>query len=245
MRARTQNKKNEKFKIFIIIFFARNTFVLMRKIILFLLTATSTFLLAFAAACGGQTDYSSFISEKRYAVYLYEDDDLSVKLHCSVREEPYVSDGYKGEMTEICEVFVHFTAGPSDVGILFDDGRGGEMNYMSVTDSFYLSFAGSFSGDKVNVKLSWENSEKTVEVASVMYDGVISCEEALGCAREYDGETFSALTDDKNFLGEIYVRLLSDAGKCYYYVGVCDREGNISAYLVDGEKGGVIAERKT
>ena len=40
------------------------------------------------------------------------------------------------------------------------------------------------------------------------------------------------------------MRLLADEGKCYYYVGVIDREGNTAAYLVDGENGNVIAERK-
>ena len=218
---------------------------MMRKFILFLVATASTVLLLFAAACGGEADYSSFISEKRTAVYLYEDDDLSVKLHYSLREEPYVSDGFKGELTNVCEVFVHFSQSPDKVDVLFDDGRGGEMNYMSVTDSFYLSFSGTFEGDKINIKLSWGNSTKTVEAQSVTYDGVISCEQALKCATEYDSETFAALTDKQNFLGEIYVRLLSDAGKCYYYVGVCDREGNISAYLVDGENGNVIAERKS
>lgn len=218
---------------------------MMRKFIIFLLTIATFTILTVAAGCGGGTDYASFISEKRTAVYLYEDDDISVKLHFSVREEPYLSDGYKGEMTPLCEVFVHFSQSPDKVEVQFDDGRGGEMNYMSVTDSFYLSFSGEFSGDKITLKLVWGNSEKTVEAQNVMYDGVISCEDALESAMQYDGETFSALTDGKNFLGEIYVRLLSDAGKCYYYVGVCDREGIINAYLVDGENGNIIAERRT
>lgn len=217
----------------------------MRKFILFLFASATALILTFAAACGNETDYSSFISEKRTSVCLYEDDTLSVKLHYSSREEPYISDGFKGEMTELCEVFVHFSASPEKVEVLFDDGRGGEMSYMSVTDSFYLSFAGTFSGDKINVKLSWGNTTKTIEASSVMYDGVLTCEQALKCATEYDGETFTSLTDGNNFLGEIYVRLLSDAGKCYYYVGVCDREGNINAYLVDGENGNVIAERRS
>ena len=63
------------------------------------------------------------------------------------------------------------------------------------------------------------------------------------CAVEHGKELFASLTDGNIFLGEIYVRLLYDDG-CYYYVGVCDRNKKITAYLVDGERGKVIASHE-
>lgn len=195
------------------------------------------------ACTGGGINYADFISERRAQVYLYEDDNLTVKVHISSRENPYLSDGYKGEMGDLCEIFVKFSQNPDNVTVRLGES-GGEMSYMSVTDSFYISFTGGDSGDSAKLTLTCDGEERQVEAPSVLYGGVISPEDALTGVVSYDGDTFAALTDGKNFEGEIYVRLLADEGKCYYYVGVIDRDGNTSAYLVDGENGNVIAERK-
>ena len=214
----------------------------MKKIFCPAIVALVAALITFTA-CGGGIDYSDFISERRVQVYLYEDDSISVKVHISSRESPYLSDGYKGEMQELCEVFVTFADSPDSVTAKIGES-GGEMSYMSVSDSFYLSFTGSDLGDSAQVELTYGEETRQITAPSALYDGVITCEEALESARQYDSELFLSLTDGNNFEGEIYVRLLADEGKCYYYVGVIDREGNTAAYLVDGVNGNVIAERK-
>ena len=90
--------------------------------------------------------------------------------------------------------------------------------------------------------MTYSNKTETITANSVLYDGVIAPEKALFYAVNYDSETFNSLID-KNFLNaELHVRLLYDE-KCYYYVGVCDTEGNVTAYLIDGEKGTVIAKK--
>ncbi|MDE7401348.1 MAG: hypothetical protein K2N17_04775, partial [Clostridia bacterium] len=61
---------------------------------------------------------------------------------------------------------------------------------------------------------------------------------------EYDKASFDNLTEGRNFSGEISVRLLYDEG-CFYYVGVCNREKQVHAYLVDGVDGRIIAERES
>ncbi len=199
---------------------------------------------AAAALCGcaGETDYCRFISEKRYDSYLYEDDDLRIKIDFSERETPYLSDGYCGDMQKICEIFVKFTESPASVEAELGES-GGEMNYMSVTDSFYLSFTGEAADDSAEITLTYGGEERVFTAESVLYDGVMTCEDALECVTQYDESLFETLTDGNNFEGEIYVRLISDGGKCYYYVGVVDREGGTNSFLVDGEKGNIIARR--
>ena len=195
------------------------------------------------AACAREIDYSDFISERRFKTYLYEDDDISVKVNLSSRENPYLSDGFKGEMQDVYEIFVQFfTSSPESVDVRLGE-EGGEMSYMSVTNSYYMSFSGGDLGESAHIELEYGDTSRELDAPSVLYSGVISCEEALECTRQYDGQTFEDLTDGENVEGEIYVRLICDGGKCYYYVGVADREGDTKAYLVDGESGSVIAER--
>lgn len=212
----------------------------MKKI---LFAAAALAALSILPSCAKEVNYSDYISELRYKVYLYEDDDIKVKVNLTSRESPYLSDGYKGDMQDMCEIFIKFAQSPDEVSVRLGES-GGEMSYMSVTDSFYISFAAGEMGDSAALTLDCDGEEREITAPSALYSGVISPEQALDSARQYDGETFSALTDGNNFKGEIYVRLLSDEGRCYYYVGVTDREGNTSAYLIDGENGNVLAERK-
>ena len=120
----------------------------------------------------------------------------------------------------------------------------GEMNYEAVKNAYVLSFtAPPPSSDNVEVELTRGDNVKKFSALSVRDGSEISWQEALNCVRDFDGELFSSLTDGGNFKGEIYVRLLFDEG-CYYYVGVCDRQKNISAYLVDGGTGKIITTKK-
>ena len=109
---------------------------------------------------------------------------------------------------------------------------------------YHLSFSGAaFKEDTLPVSLTFNKNTHEYAALSVLYDGVISCEEAVNCVRDFDTELFENLTDRGLFNGEIYVRLLFDEG-CYYYVGVCDKNKNVNAYLVDGEHGKIITTKK-
>ena len=74
------------------------------------------------------------------------------------------------------------------------------------------------------------------------YAGVMNCEQAVNCVVEHDRALFDGLTKNNLFDGEIFVRLLFDEG-CYYYVGVCDKSCHITAFLIDGESGKILATK--
>lgn len=195
------------------------------------------------AGCNVQTDYTRYISEKRSEVYLYKDDTIDITVNCVSREQPYNADGICGNMCDIVEIFVKILPVPESVEIALGD-YSGEMNYEAVQTRFTAIYsAPAFKTDGIDVTLTVDGKENNYRVLSVLDSGVMSCEQALNCAVEYDRELFKSLTRKRDFAGEIYVRLLYDDG-CYYYVGVCDRDKNITAYLLDGGIGKVIATKK-
>lgn len=197
----------------------------------------------FLSGCKKQPDYLSFVSEKRSNIYLYSNDGFEIKIYLSERETPYSADGIKGEMSSFTEIFVSLPENRDEVEISVSDIRG-QMNYKSVENCYYLSTSGgNISGDKVSVTLTYDGKSTEYSAVSVLYDGVISCDDAVKCVTEHDGGLFKSLTQKDIFLGEIFVRLLYDEG-CYYYVGVCDRDKKITAYLVDGERGTIIATKQ-
>ena len=143
----------------------------------------------------------------------------------------------------LTEIYVKLPKSYDEVNISVC-GVEGEMNYRAVENCYYLSTSGgNISGESIDVALTYGDESTTYSAVSVLYDGVISCEDAVKCVIERDKDLFESLTEDGIFCGEIYVRLLYDEG-CYYYVGVCDRDKKISAYLVDGERGKIIATKE-
>lgn len=207
------------------------------------IVATLGMAICFFCGCKVKVNYLSYVSEKRSDIYLYSDDEVEIKIHIAERESPYSTDGIKGEMSSFCEVFVSLPKNYDEVDISVGDITG-QMNYRAVENCYYLSQSvGNISGERVQVTLTFGENSREYSVSSVLYSGVISCEDAVKCAIDYDKNLFKSLTQKDVFLGEIFVRLLYDDG-CYYYVGVCDRNKKITAYLIDGERGNVIATKE-
>lgn len=195
-----------------------------------------------SSACKKQVDYFSYVSEYRKSVYLLKEDNYELKIYCTERETPYLLNGVKGDTTTVTEVYYFCEKTPQSVEIEIS-GQGGEMSYIATTRNFYLSFTGEFEGSEINVNLNVDGKEVSLCAHSVAEEGVIGGKSALKCVREYDKNTFDELSEGGNFNGEIQIRLLYDDG-CFYYVGVCDRSGNVHAYLVDGTSGRILAEKQ-
>lgn len=196
------------------------------------------------SACTKSLDYFDYVSEYRKSVYFYEDDLITLKIYSVDKETPNALDGIKGNVNNITEVYFECekSVNEAEIELL---GQGGEMSYLAVTRNFYLSFSGvEPSGTSIPVTLKTDGEEKKLDVMNVAEEGTIDGKAALKCVIDYDRESFDNLTEGRNFSGEISVRLLYDEG-CFYYVGVCNREKQIHAYLVDGVDGRIIAERES
>ncbi len=220
----------------------RDIFYSMRKFAL-IFAAVAAAAVATVSACTRETDYSDYISEERFAIYMYEDDDIQIKIYCSNKESPFIADGVKGDVSALVEIYATLGESYETVNVSGESVTGGEMSYMSVKDCWYLSYGGEISGSEISITLDADGTAADYTLVSVAGENVMPAEKALGCVREHDGKLFESLTRNGIFNGEIFIRLLYDEN-CYYYVGVCDNEGDIHAYLVDAVSGRIIAERK-
>jgi hypothetical protein len=211
------------------------------KKIFFILCIGLTLTLNFCA-CSKKIDFTDYISDERYNIFLYSNDGTEIKINCNIRETPFCTDGIVGERENTLEVFVTLpkTYGKVEFSSEFLEG---EMNYNAGDRNYTLSGSGSLSGETVDVSLNTDGKSETFTLQSVLYEGVIDTATALDCVLERDGELFTSMTENNIFCGEIFVRLLYDEG-CYYYVGVCNRSKKITAFLVDGERGKIIATRE-
>lgn len=212
----------------------------MRK---FVLLSVFICLVCFISGCAKTVNYLDYVSEKRTDIYLYSDDGVEIKVYISEKETPYTSDGIKGEMTKLTEIFVTLPRNYEEVTVSAGNANG-DMNYRAVENCYYLSSSDAgISGESVEITLTLGGESNTYNAVNVLYKGVMDCDGAVKCVLDHSPELFSSLTENGVFCGEIYVRLIYDEG-CYYYVGICDRNKKIIAHLVDGVRGKIIAVKE-
>lgn len=213
--------------------------------------AYSSFLLLVAVlpaltACGSY-DYSAHISEARSDLFCAETEEFSVTLSCVSREYPYVSDGVTCPQSTVMEVsLVPAKAEICDyeVYVLGDTEWGGETSFRSYAgDYFFSSSVKVFPETSVTLRIQWENETREITATSVKNDKTLSVNEIVEYAVEAEKETVERLTQNGNFLGEFYVRLLR-RNTNYYYVGIIDRNGKTISLLLDSETGELLARRE-
>ena len=223
---------------------SKSTFFLLTVQFFLLLSALCSLL--FFSGCKRALDLPEYVSEYRNNLFLYKGEDFSVRMQNVVKEYPYVADGYKGEMTQRVEITI--TAPPSTEACkisFYVNGteHTGEASYDSVKRHFYYSCGADVQNvHTVPIRLSFDGAEREITLTSVKTDDLLSLKDVLSYAFESEKELLTKLAPNKEFEGELYVRLLYEENP-FYYVGIVDRNGKVTALLLDGKTGKVLAKR--
>ena len=214
----------------------------LRFLILLLLLPT----LFLITACSPKIDYEDYIAEQRSNVLVYSGENYHVAVHDVKREYPHVADGYAGELTHRTELFISAPEGTTHCHVKFFVGgksHGGEASFDSVKREYYYSCNEDVSNlYSLPIKLQFGDTVYEVTAASVRTQKTISPKQAILLVSAENEDLFTSLRNKNSFLGELYVRLLYEDAP-YYYVGVVDRNGNITAFLLDAETGKILARR--
>ena len=205
-------------------------------------------LLSFASLCAcNQTPVlTDYISEYRNNLFLYDGDGFFIKAQNTVREHPYIADGYKGEMTHRAELFITAPSGTQACQLSFiADGieHSGDASYDSVKHHFYYSCAADLSTtESLPLRITFDGNKQEITLTSVKNKTLLQPSQLLDTLFREEGELLKPLLHGKEFLGELHIRLLYENAP-YFYVGVVDRSGNITAFLMDGKTGKILAKR--
>ena len=199
-------------------------------------------------ACNRPQDLTALVSEYRNNLFVYEDEELSVKAHNLEREYPYVADGYKSEMNCRVELFVCATAEAKRCEVYFFVGgvqHGGEASYDGVKRQFYFSCAADVAdAPSLQVRIHLDETEKELTLHSVKTPDLLPLPELLNKLFSEEKELKKKLTENGELACELYVRILYEDAP-YFYVGVVDRKGTIHAFLLNGKTGEILAKRTT
>lgn len=205
-------------------------------------------LFLFFPSCSKTVDYLDYVSELRSNVFLARTEEFSLRIYAVEKETPYASDGVKRETSTRTEIYLAAPSGDKTYTIAFavsSESYGGEMSYDNVKGEYYYFCTLDIrSQTELSCTLSCEDGETALTAQSVLTDTTLTPEAALKTLIGNESALFESLTDEYGFAGEIYLRLIYEENP-YYYVGVIDREGNVTAFLMNATTGKVLAKRES
>ena len=217
-----------------------------KRVLLLLCVCLSVFALLAFVACGNTINYFSYVSELRDNVFLAENEHFSLRAYALEKESPYVTDGIVCEKNVRTEIYLSAPSGEKDCTVLFvinNTEYGGEMSYDNVKgEYFYACPVSSSAQSEIVFRLNYNGETVSLTAKSVCTNDTLSAKSALNVVIESESELFSSLTDKYGFAGEIYMRLLYEDAP-FYYVGVIDRQGNVTAFLLNATTGRILAKR--
>lgn len=204
--------------------------------------------LLFFSSCKKDVDYFDYVSELRKNVFIAQTENFSLRIYAVEKENPYVMDGIPKETSSRVEMHLTASEGDKECAVSFTVNErefGGEMSYDNVKAEYYYSCTLNVSALKeIPCKIVYGKEEISMIAKSVLDGQTMTPKAALTVLTTEEKELFTSLTDKYGFTGEIYVRLIYE-DYVYYYIGVIDREHNVTAFLINAKTGKILAKRQS
>ncbi len=197
--------------------------------------------------CQQKVDYFDYVSELRSNIFLARSENLSLRIFAVKKEYPYLADGIPEKSSYRLEAYMVAPNGNETVRITLQIGDKtveGEMSFDNVKQEYFYSCTADCSTfSSLPCTVRYGEQEEIFTATSVLTSDALSPQTALTKLTDAEPELFKGLTDKYGFAGEIYLRLLYEEAP-YYYIGVIDRAGKITAFLMNAQTGKLLATRK-
>ena len=192
--------------------------------------------------CNNNSKYTPYISQLRSDVFVGEGENYSLQIFAEQRETPFINDAVAGEKHNLLTVRVLNCSKPLKVSLYYAKEQlcaDAEYNphAMSMTATFEVS---SFPTDKIEVSVEGEYTEK-IECVSKRLADTISPQTALDKVLTEKKDFISSISTNGELKAEIYIRLLVENDCNFYYIGFGQGSNKITAFLLDGKTGEIIA----
>ena len=221
----------------------------MKKMLCILLALAAC---ALPAGCAAEPDLGAYVSEYRSRIYEGTEGGYTVFASFTRREYPYRADGNAGEMQDLFEVAL---AAPDNARTYsIEYALGGEQYEAELAfDSVRMVHTCSLSlpePTESSIAFTVRDAEDaevaplTITAACLRPAGALELPALLEKVRAAEAERFDALSNGRDFAGELYVRLACEGGASYYYIGLTDRGGHTYSMLADAVTGEIVATRE-
>ena len=229
-------------------FLHKNSFLRLKSIILAVACCCLSIMTALSlSSCHTATDYFSYVSELRDNVFIGENDILRLRAYALEKESPYLTDGIPCEKNTKAEIYVSAPSSEKVCEISFtvnNENIRGEMSYDNVKGEYFFAYPISISTlTSIVFTISYGDETFSITANSVKTAQTLSPQAILQSVVNSEKELFSNMTDKYGFTGEIYMRFIYEDAP-FYYVGIIQRNGNVTAFLLNANTGKILAKRQ-
>jgi hypothetical protein len=222
-------------------------FISFKKRLFALFTSLFLFPCLFTA-CDKKQNIAEYFSEYRSNLFIAETDDFSLRAYAIEKEHPFVADGMVGVKATFTEVYISASDGSLPCKVSFRVSNldySGEAAYDSVKREYFFSCAADVCDTQIlPVSIELGGSMYEVNALSVKTDDTLDGEIAVGFLQQSEQEFFKSITIKGRLEAELHVRLIYEEAP-YYYVGIVEKSGKRTAFLLDAETGKLLAKRES
>lgn len=221
----------------------------MKKILRLICVTGLILVLPFIHSCSCKKDrLQSAVSQIRSDIFKGSGKKYSVEIYSEEKEFPFVNDCFVGEKKTCLVVKIKDCFEKNLTVNLSYDGKSysSKLSYLNVSNSLTATvLVTKHPADSLTVSIFSETENDVFTAYSVKKSDSISPLNALKCVQEKETEFISSLYRNGSYKCEIYIRLLSEGEYNFYYVGFARGEEKITAFLLDGQSGEIIAGKTT
>lgn len=213
-----------------------------RKIIL-IFTVLATIFTLFG--CQKQTRLQESLSRLRENVYVGESENYRLTVYPELRESPMISDGKISTLKNVVILKLQVKNGISGeftVSFTTDKTYEETFSFSAFSDCYVSSVEVEKLPDKpIIVTICHDEATDTITTISQLKSSTITSTAALNAAYKAKKDYLDEKMQNGVFGGEIYLRLIAENDKNYWFVGFITEKGTLCLLLSDN--GALLEER--
>lgn len=213
-----------------------------RKIIL-IFTVLATVSTLFG--CQKQTRLQESLSRLREDVYVGESENYRLTVYPELRESPMISDGKISQLKNVVILKLQVKNGLSgEFTVSFSTDKTYEetFSFSAFSDCYVSSIEVEKLPDKpIIVTICHDEETETINTLSQLKSSTITYTAALNAAYKAKKDYLDEKMQNGVFGGEIYLRLIAENDKNYWFVGFITEKGTLCLLLSDS--GALLEER--
>lgn len=214
------------------------------------LTILFAFLIVtFASSCKEGVNLEGYLSELRYDVYTFEDEDYKATCYFEEREDPYLNDGFVGSIKKYFVFKIEKCKTSLDnasISILIngvENKKDLEFNPLNGKFSCQIEVSSFEEKETLEVTLLVGGEHLVLPLKKNVFEKQISYKEALEKVSKNSSKEIEKMLNGGKGGIECRVRIISENSRAYYFVSISGKDGNVVAFLVDGATGKILAKK--
>lgn len=197
----------------------------------------------FSFGCSKKNNYSQNVSQIRSNVYFGTDQNYSVEVFAEQRENPFINDAVASSKQNYIIVRVLNQSSPLSITAKFS---GDTYTQVATYNPHATSMVAQIEvetlpSSSVSIVIEKDETQAEINCQSLLKSDTISPLNALNSVISKEKTFINSISKNGKLNAEIYIRLLAENDNNFYYVGFGQGTNKITAYLLDGKTGEIIA----